>query len=204
VEKFGLVIIGAYNGLHILADLEKYKNSKILLVEPVPHNLKSLKERVNIYKNITFEESAIGNVNENKKFYFVKEESLPKLGKHWADAIGSLDKKHILDHKSKRFQINESDIEAVNVNCISFSTLVNKHSISEIEKLQIDVEGAEYQILDSIDYDKIKISKIIFEFKHFDGVFNDGNKLEMIKNKLLNHNYIIKQIDQENILAEKK
>tara|TARA_B110000027_G_C16009248_1_gene251163 strand:+ start:215 stop:829 length:615 start_codon:yes stop_codon:yes gene_type:complete len=203
VQKFGLVIIGAYNGLHIIDDLEIYKDTNILLVEPVPHNLKALKERVSNYSNVKIEEAAIGNINETRKFYFVKEESITKLGKHWADAIGSFSKNHILEHKSKRFPIENSDIEIAKIDCISISTLFKKYSISKIDKLLIDVEGAEYEILDSIDYEKTNIKKIIFEFKHFDGVFNDGKKLDLIKKKLLDHNYIIKQIDQENILAEK-
>ena len=70
--------------------------------------------------------------------------------------------------------------------------------------LQIDVEGAEYQILNSIDFIKISIQKIIFEFKHFDGTFKEGPKLKLIKEKLVNSNYLITVLDNENILAEKR
>ena len=50
---------------------------------------------------------------------------------------------------------------------------------------------------------KIKIKKIIFEFKHFDGTFKEGPKLKLIKEKLIKFNYQLKEIDKENILAEK-
>ena len=44
MQKFGLVVIGAHIGVHILPDINEYKNEQILLVEPVPHNLRILKK----------------------------------------------------------------------------------------------------------------------------------------------------------------
>jgi hypothetical protein len=73
-----------------------------------------------------------------------------------------------------------------------------------IDKLQIDVEGAEYEILNSIDYNKMNINKILFESKHIDGTFKEGEKLKLIKEKLIRNNYKLTNIDEENILAEKK
>ena len=67
----------------------------------------------------------------------------------------------------------------------------------------LDVEGAEYEILKSINYNTIPISQIIFEKKHFDGTFFEGPKLKEIKNLLENFNYTLKEIDKENILATK-
>ena len=81
--------------------------------------------------------------------------------------------------------------------------MVNKYSIASIEMLQVDVEGAEFEILNSIDFEKILIKKIIFEFKHFDGTFKEGPKLKSIKEMLIKFNYQLKEIDKENILAEK-
>ena len=69
--------------------------------------------------------------------------------------------------------------------------------------LQIDVEGAEYKIMKSINYEKIKINKILFESKHFDGTFKEGEKLEEIKQLLISKKYILSNIDSENILAVK-
>ena len=82
--------------------------------------------------------------------------------------------------------------------------MIKKHSIKSIDKLQIDVEGAEYEILNSIDLNKIKINKILFESKHFDGTFKEGKKLFLTKKKLIENGYKLTQIDKENIFAEKK
>ena len=204
MNNFGLVVIGAHSGIWLTSLLEKYKEQSILLVEPVPHNIQQLKENVSKYKNIKIETSAVSSKNEVQKFYFVKPESVKKLGKHWASGIGSFDKQHILNHKNKRFKVENSDIDEIEIQYLTFTDLVNKYSITSIEMLQIDVEGAEYQILNSIDFTKISIQKIIFEFKHFDGTFKGGPKLKLIKEKLVNSNYLLTVLDNENILAEKR
>jgi FkbM family methyltransferase len=203
VQKFGLVVIGAHIGVHISLDIKEYKDQQILLVEPVPHNLRLLKKNIPNYPSIKLEPVTIGQENKIRKFYFIKEESVTSLGKHWASGIGSFEKQHILNHKTKRFNVTDNDIETIDIQCLTFSELMEKYSISEIDKLQIDVEGAEYEILNSIDYKKININKILFESKHFDGTFNEGEKLKLIKEKLLLNNFKLTQIDKENILAKK-
>ena len=81
--------------------------------------------------------------------------------------------------------------------------MIKKYEIDSIDNLQIDVEGAEYEILKSIDFNKISINSIQFESKHFDGTFNEGPKLKLIKKKLYESGYNLTQIDKENILAKK-
>ena len=203
MNSFGLVIIGAHSGGWLTQLFEKYQNQNILLVEPVPYNIALLKENTAKYKNINIETSAVSEKDQIKKFYYVKPDAVKKLGKHWASGIGSFDKQHILNHKYKRFMVSDSDIEQIDIQYLSFSNLIEKYSISSIDLLQIDVEGAEFEILNSIDFEKIKINKIIFEFKHFDGTFKEGPKLKLIKEKLIKFNYQLKEIDKENILAEK-
>ena len=203
MDNFGLVVIGAHSGVWLTSLFEEYQNQNVLLVEPVPYNISLLKENTAKYNNINIETSAVSEKNEIKKFYYVKPDAVKKLGKHWASGIGSFDKQHILNHKNKRFLVSDSDIEEVNIQYLSFSNLIKKYSISSIDLLQIDVEGVEFEILNSIDFEKIEIKKIIFEFKHFDGTFEDGPKLKSIKEKLIKFNYQLKEIDKENILAEK-
>ena len=203
MHDFGLVVIGAHSGIHIKDLISEYANSKILLVEPVPYNYQILE---NDYKNnekIFISRNAIFDEAKKDNFYHVKKESIKKLGKHWASQIGSFDKNHILNHKNKRFDIKDDDIQITEVEFITFQDLVKKYSINSINKLQIDVEGAEYKIMNSIDYNKIKIKNIFFESKHFDGTFVEGKKLKEIKDKLVLNGYNLKQVDKENILATK-
>ena len=203
MQDFGLVVIGAHSGIHIKDLISEYANQKVLLVEPVPYNYQILENDYKNNENIFISRNAIFDEAKKDKFYHVKKDSIKKLGKHWASQIGSFDKNHILNHKNKRFDIKDDDIQITEVEFITFQDLVKKYSINSINKLQIDVEGAEYKIMNSIDYNKIKIKNIFFESKHFDGTFTEGEKLKEIKDKLILNGYNLKQIDKENILATK-
>ena len=203
MQHFGLVVIGAHSGIHLKDLISNYIDQKILLVEPVPYNYEILKEEYGKYENIFLCENAILDQVKKDNFYFVNKSSISKLGKHWASQIGSFDKNHILNHKNKRFDVSEGDIDTIEVKFITFPDLIKKYSIKSIEKLQIDVEGAEHKIMSLINYKKVKIDSILFESKHFDGTFKEGDKLKEIKNILIHNGYTLTQIDKENILAEK-
>ena len=203
MSSYGLVSIGSHTGAWLKNQLIIFKDKKNILIEPVPYNLLELKQSVKNSENIIIEESAISDKDETTIFFHVKKESINKLKKHWASGIGSFDKSHLLKHKSKRFLISESDIEGIKINCLSFSSLVKKYSIKSIEKLMLDVEGAEYKILKSIDFTNIRIDQIFFEKKHFDGYMEQGKKFEEIRKKLIRNNYKLSNVDDENILAEK-
>jgi FkbM family methyltransferase len=203
LKKFGLVVIGAHFGVWLNDELSRFDKENILLVEPVPYNYNKLEERFINSNNIQICTNAIFSEHKVSKFYYVNEKSISKLGKHWASGIGSFNKNHILDHRTKRFKVEEKDIDEIEIEFITFDNLIEKYLIESIDKLQIDVEGAEYEILKSIDYKKINISSIQFESKHFDGTFKEGAKLEKIKKKLISEGYKLNQIDNENILAKK-
>jgi len=203
MEKFGLVVLGAHTGAHIKTEIIKTVNKKVLLVEPVPDNLEGLKKNLADLKNVIIEPITISNKSEIKDFYHIKSKSFERLKKHWASGIGSFNKSHLLDHKSKRFPIEENDIEKILIQSIRFKDLVEKYSIAQIDKLIIDVEGSEYEILKDIDFGSINISKIIFEYKHFDGFKKTGDKLNEILSILKENNYTSSKIDEENILAVK-
>ena len=203
MKDFGLVVIGAHFGVWLNEKIDQYKNQNILLIEPVPYNYKILEDKFSKNENILICTNAIFSEKEKKDFYFVKESSISKLGKHWASGIGSFDKQHILNHKSKRFQITENDIEKIEIEFFTFDDLIENYQINSINNLQIDVEGAEYGILNSIDFKKVRINSIQFESKHFDGTFVEGPKLKLIKDKLKKNGFKITQLDKENILATK-
>ena len=203
MKDFGLVVIGAHSGVHLKELISNYNNQNILLIEPVPYNYEILENTFKEQVNVSICKNAILNKVNKANFYFVKKDSISKLGKHWASQIGSFDKNHILNHKNKRFNIKEEDIQAAEIEFITFKDLVKKYSINSIDMLQIDVEGAEYKIMSSINYQTIKINNIFFESKHFDGTFIEGKKLKEIKDKLISNGYNLKQVDKENILASK-
>ena len=201
--KFGLVVLGAHIGIHIKDEISKIKDSSILLVEPVPHNISAIKENLKEFKNIHLEPVAVASVRETKDFFFVKATSINKLKKHWASGIGSFNKNHLLNHRTKRFLIEEDDIDKIPIKTVKFEDLIDKYSITEIDKILIDIEGYEYEILRDMDLKKVRINSILFEYKHFDGYQKTGEKLEEILKKFEENNYKTSKVDEENILAIK-
>ena len=201
--KFGLVVLGAHIGIHIKDEISKIKDSSILLVEPVPHNISAINENLKEFKNIHLEPVAVSSARETKDFFFVKSTSINKLKKHWASGIGSFNKNHLLNHRTKRFLIEEDDIDKIPIKTVKFEDLIDKYSITEIDKILIDIEGYEYEILRDMDLKKVRINSILFEYKHFDGYQKTGEKLEEILKKFEENNYKTSKVDEENILAIK-
>ena len=203
MRDFGLVVIGAHTGQYLTEIISEYIDKNILLVEPVPYNYQVLEKEYSNKENFFICKNAIIDNTSKQYFFYVKKESIKKLGKHWATGIGSFDINHILSHKGKRFNITDEDIQKIEIDFITFNDLIDRYSIKSIDKLQLDVEGAEYRILKSIDFNKVKINQIIFESKHFDGTFLEGKKLEETKRMLEMKGYTLEKIDSENILAKK-
>jgi hypothetical protein len=131
MSNFSLVVIGACHGSDLVQDINKVQKP-VLLVEPLDYNFQLLKKNFEDYDNIYFEQSFISNNSKSIIFYYVKENSIKKLGKHWASGIGSFSKEHILNHKSKRFQIEESDIESMNIISQTFNQLCEKYNIDKL------------------------------------------------------------------------
>ena len=201
MQSYGLVSIGSHTGIWLQEELKNFSSKKNILIEPVPYNFNQLEKNTKKFANIIVDKSAVSDKNEIVSFFHLKKNSIDKLKKHWATGIGSFDKSHLLNHRSKRFLISDDDIEEIKVNCISFESLKKKYAIKSIDKLMIDVEGAEFKILNSINFNDIKIKEILFEKKHFDGYMKQSEKFKMIKQKLTANNYTLKDIDKENILA---
>ena len=199
MSNFGLVVIGAHHGFWLEDEVLKV-NKDVLLVEPVDYNYLVLKKSFSTLKNIFFDKTFISARDGDKiNFYYVKENSISKLGKHWASGIGSFSKKFILDHKSKRFKIEENDIDEIKIQSITFNELCGKYNISMIDKLLIDAEGSEKKIIESIDYKKIIIKELVFEYKHLDDTFFFKNNLKKLVSFLNSKNFKETTRDKENI-----
>jgi len=198
MNNFGLVVIGAHDGSGLENEVLK-TSKKILFVEPVKYNFSELQDRYKNLNNIYFDNSAVSNNNDKLNFFYVKKNSVEKLGKHWATGIGSFSKKHILDHKSKRFQISDNDIDENEITPITFDQLMTKYDINIFDKLLIDIEGSEKKIIESIDFKKTLILELTFEYKHLDDTFVFNNSLKIMTKYLSDRNFKEINRDKENI-----
>lgn len=69
------------------------------------------------------------------------------------------------------------------VPCFSLNTIMKALAINQIDYLSLDVEGGELEVVESIDYDKLKIDAISVEI-----VWNNRTKNQIIDH-LVKNNY---------------
>lgn len=73
--------------------------------------------------------------------------------------------------------------EIVKIPALRLQTLFKKHNMDKIDLLSIDVEGAELQVLESIDYEKVSIDCILLENNY--GIENEAKFLDEKGYKIL-------------------
>jgi len=190
-----LIQIGANDGKRFDQISEFIKNNdelEAILVEPVKKYFEQLKENYKDLKNIKFENSAISKNNEINFLYCVKDKFLENYQDH-IKGINSHDMKHLLNHNVK-----ESHIEKIKVETLTFSNLIKKYDLTEIDLIYIDVEGYDDKIvLDFLDNSKLR-PILIFEYIHI-----KNTSFKILIKKLLDENYRILKVD-ENVICYNK
>jgi len=83
----------------------------------------------------------------------------------------STKKQHLLDHHHR-----PENIVAEQFPSVTFNNLLDHYSINIVDRLYVDTEGYDIDILRSIDYSKFKIKYIQFESTHSDGAFSGRTK----------------------------
>ena len=128
-----------------------YKPSDIellVLVEPQENFNNSIK---NVYKDYNFIiENKIINLDKSKKtetFYTCVHQHLSSL------------KKENIEKHGLNVPISEVTYESMTIN-----ELFEKYDVDNLDILFVDVEGMDDKIISSIDFDKIYIDKIYYEF----------------------------------------
>jgi len=192
--KFSLVVIGAHSGEKLSQAIQTYsKRGDVLLVEPVPWLFDKLQEKYGSVESVHLLKAVISENDADEVSFFAPTQSANEVAT-WGDQLGSLNPVHALGH-NKEFS---GKIEEIKVQGISFSTLISKFGIEEIEVLHTDTEGYDARLLSAFPFDKIKPREIIFEYKHSDGVFNIGKNFAKLLFILDGLSYKTQVIDAEN------
>jgi len=164
-KDFFFVEIGAHDGISgdpIHVYIIKYK-WKGILVEPVKYLFNKLVSNYKGQNNLIFENVAIGDKNETRDLYRLKQTG--DIMPSWYEELGSFYPDVVLKHKT--FIPNIEDyLITERVKCVTLKDLLQKYNIIDIDLLQIDVEGYEYEIIKSIDFNSIRPKIIHYENKH--------------------------------------
>jgi FkbM family methyltransferase len=166
-SKVNFIQIGSNNGITAdpITEFITGKNWSGTLIEPVPYLYNQLVKNYSHCKDrLIFENSAIANVSGDLKFYRLKESKDPSLP-FWYDQLGSFNKEVVMKHRDSIPGFDNLFIEDT-VSAITFSELIKKHSFKDIDFIQIDTEGFDYEILKLIPFESIDIEFIMFENRH--------------------------------------
>jgi len=170
------------------------ENTKLILVEPVPYLFNELKknyENKNI-KDITFINKAVSDSIKEIDLYVPSLKNNFNNFPSYATQLSSVNEDHINIHLPNLIS------EKIKVKTTTINDIIETYNIKNIDLLHTDTEGHDYDILMSYDF-KIKPKYIMFEYKHIDGCFKVGKKLDLLLEKLFSLNYKIIKKDQEDI-----
>ncbi len=135
-----------------------------IVVEPVPYNFEKLVLNYADLPSVCCQNVIISSKDGTVCFWYMRETDDPMP--NWYNQIGSLDRDHVLKHKS--FIPNIEDyIVSKEFECLSLTTLLSRvPNVARIDLLHTDVEGHDYEILKQFDFDRYKPKLIVFEDFH--------------------------------------
>ena len=131
---------------------------KGIFVEPVEEYLNKLER----FDGCIYEKCAVLDTMSNMTMQLYD----PEWAEGWRKGVGSLDLKfNIFNANNHIPEYKENTIER-EVPVITLDYLINKHNVTRIDALKIDIEGLEYKILDQYSW-KIKPKTIVVEYVHW-------------------------------------
>ncbi len=168
-NQLSFVQIGAHDGLHAdpLRPFITRFHWKGILVEPQPKIFQRLIKNYATEKQLIFENAAIGNADGTSTLYTFKESS--NLPDH-ASMLASFDRGRLVANGHGY----RGEIEELKVPTLSVKTLLAKHAIGEIDLLQIDAEGFDYEIVKMFVHAGVSPAIINFE----SGILSEGQMRE--------------------------
>lgn len=122
--------------------IEKY-NCKVFAFDPTPKSVNWVNKNVS-NNNFNFSPTGISKEKGSRLFY------LPK------------DNKHVSGSLEKISTVNEEKAVELEFDTLKNQMIKNKHH--KIDLLKMDIEGSEYDVIDSILNEKIEIDQILVEF----------------------------------------
>ena len=168
-----IVQIGCNDGKdHILDFCQKNRESieAIHLIEPNPEALEDCKETYSDFKQARFHNLAIvPNDDGSVDLYIPRSKAL--------NAHASISKNHLTDHGHISF-------DTINVPAISLAGFLDSNKIEKCDRLYIDTEGLDCEIILNFDIEKHNIRRIEFETLHSDGFRTKGKNYNSCIEKL--------------------
>lgn len=169
------VDIGAHNGVKFSNTyfFEKELGWKGVCVEPIPEVFAALQQN----RKAVCVQGCISNKPGISPFMRIQGPSEMLSG-----LVDKYDAKHM--ERIERSLSRKGSKEFLEVECFTFQDLMEKQGIEHVHFLSLDTEGGEYDILSSIDFNKIQVDVIAVENNYDDPRFEKlmaANGFELVK-----------------------
>ena len=170
-QRLKFIQIGGNDGVsfdHLYQKVTTRK-SEGLILEPSPRYFEKLKLNYRKFNSIKLLPYAIFEKKGVLELFELNDIGL-KNHPAWAAGIGSVDINHLTNLNVKLDEIARIEVEG-----ITFDDLLETHpEFLNVDYLQLDTEGYDFQILKTIDFQKFNAKMIKFEFKNLSTDQQDG------------------------------
>ncbi len=142
------------------SDFDTYENLaqlgwKGIFVEPVKQLLDNLKQ----FEGCIYENNAITAEPKHTKVKYYD----PEWAEGWVRGVGTLDMEMNTFNNNPKWKEHE---RVQYLHTMTLDQLIEKHDVKRIDKLKIDTEGTEFEILDTYSW-VIKPKTIKIEYEHW-------------------------------------
>jgi FkbM family methyltransferase len=172
------VQVGGFDGVSFdpLRSLIVDKNLSGLIVEPIPQYFEKLKSLYTHAPNISAINCAITEEDGERTIWRFNPEAVERglLPPHFA-GISSflmedlLKETGVLGRSSPNAETTAALrklVQAVPVQCRTMDSLLREHSVAQVDILQIDTEGYDYNVLKLFDFARFKPGVVHYEHQH--------------------------------------
>ena len=188
------VEVGANDGLYIPNTLyfENNNNWTGINIEPI----KSLYDRLLINRPKCINYNCAIYSSDGEKEFICNEGYTEGL----SGIKDTYDARHF-QRLNKENALTNSKTKLINVNTKKLETIFDENNIKHVNYLSIDVEGAEFAVIKSINFDKIFIDVISFENNYNDVTIPIIKYLEEKNYKLINTYGDIMMINKDSVFT---
>lgn len=158
--------IGASDGITISNTyfFEKYMGWDGICVEP----RRAIQDLLRKNRTCKIEDVCISDTEEEVDFL-----EICGYGQGLSGIKKKYDPRHVDRIRDDLDAHKESTSETKKVKCITFSSLLEKYNVTKVDYMNIDVEGAELDIIKTIDFSKVNIKTLTIENNYEDVKINE-------------------------------
>ena len=152
--RLSFLQIGAYDGVgeDDLRGLILTHKLRGVLVEPQPIAFARLQQAYRNQPHVTLLRAAIAEQEGTRNLYCKRGE---------ASMAASFDRSHLLRHG-----ISNAEIVALPVTCHTVESALRTAGLANVDLIQIDAEGYDWAIIQSIDFERVRPRILRFEYRN--------------------------------------